>query len=1033
MDFRLLGPLEVWRDGERVPLGAPKQQAVLAVLLLHVGEVVSTDRLIDELWGERAPLTAVKSLQVYISGLRKAIGAELLQTRARGYVLEVEPDQVDLTRFERLLELGRELLGAGDARDAAATLRDALGLWRGQALGEFADEPFAQSEIVRLAELRVAALEERVEADLALGRHADLVSELEALSREHPLRERVQCHLMLALYRSGRQAEALAVSQHARTTLDDELGLEPGRMLQDLERSILRQDPELESPVSRRRRAVVGGRRRAPLVIAAGAALVLVAAAAAAIVELTGSTRAALVSVAPNSVAAIDAATNRIVAAVPVGTTPSSIAVAEGAVWVLNADDRTVSKVDAGRTTVEKAFSTGGEPPDLAVGDGAVWVGNGTPASSSQVFGGLVPVALTRIDAGSAAVDGRVRLPRGASGLGGRAPGQHQIAVGGGVVWALGADGSVARIDPRSHRVVTRIPALQAVSLAVDGADLWVATGDHAVVRIDTRSNRVRERVPLATFTLGGIAVGAGAVWVTDPVAGTLWRIDPRPGPVARTIAVGSGAFSVAVGAGAVWVVNGLDATLLRVDPRKNRVVARIPIPGTPREVAVGSGRVWVSVAAGATAAQPATGAPREEIAGALPASICGHVSYGEAGSPQLLIASDLPLQSGPRGSSLPEAQAIAFVLARHRFRAGRFRVGYQSCDDSTTQAGGEDPVKCTANAKLLAGATEVVGVIGPFGSGCASAQIPIANRAPAGPLAMLSLSNSYVGLTRHGVGVPPDHPDGFYPTGVRNYTRLSPTDDYQGAAHALLARDLGARRAFVLQGTVGAPYGEFVAAAFRRAAPALGVRVVGAETWSPSARSYLPLARRIERTQPDAVFLSGVVFDRAGPLVKQLRATLGREVELLAPDGFAVIPELTKTAGSAAHGMYVSILGRPNSALGPAGQRFLAAFALTQADGIVPSYTAAYAAQAAEVLLAAIARSDGTRASVTRELLGTRVKDGILGTFRFDRHGDTTLNPITILRVTGTTTRSPTGLTDQIGSVLERVISPPGRLVHGG
>jgi DNA-binding SARP family transcriptional activator len=218
---------------------------VLAVLLLSAGEVVSTERLIDDLWGEHVPSSARPVLQGYVSNLRKAVGP-LLVTRAPGYVLELQPEQLDLRRFERLLGEGRADLAAGRAETAAATLREALALWRGAALADFAYEPFAQAAVVRLEELRLAAFEERIDADLALGRHASLVGELEALAVEHPLRERVHGQLMLALYRSGRQAEALEAYQRARGALVDGLGIDPGQPLQALERAILQQDPALD-------------------------------------------------------------------------------------------------------------------------------------------------------------------------------------------------------------------------------------------------------------------------------------------------------------------------------------------------------------------------------------------------------------------------------------------------------------------------------------------------------------------------------------------------------------------------------------------------------------------------------------------------------------------------------------------------------------------------------------------------------------------------------------------------------------------
>ena len=241
MDFQLLGPLEVAEQGRTLELGGTKQRSLLAVLLIHANEIVAADRLIAELWGETPPATATKSVQTYVMRLRRELGPERLTTRAPGYVLRVGPDELDLTRFERLR--------------AAGKLREALALWRGPPLADLAYEPFAQTEIARLEELRLAVLEERIDADLAGGRHAELVGELETLVAAEPLRERLRAQLMLALYRSGRQAEALDAYRAARRVLADELGLEPGEPLRRLEQAILEQDPalDLEAPARPRR------------------------------------------------------------------------------------------------------------------------------------------------------------------------------------------------------------------------------------------------------------------------------------------------------------------------------------------------------------------------------------------------------------------------------------------------------------------------------------------------------------------------------------------------------------------------------------------------------------------------------------------------------------------------------------------------------------------------------------------------------------------------------------------------------------
>jgi DNA-binding SARP family transcriptional activator len=245
VEFRILGPLEVWDEGGEVSLGGRRLRALLALLLLHPNEVVSADRLIDELWAEDSPEHAHAALRVNVSRLRKALPHTVIATRSPGYAIRVEPDELDLHRFERLVNEGRNLLARGLATDASNRLRDALSLWRGPALGDFSYESFARAAIARLEEVRLAAVELRIDADLALGRHHELVGELEALVAEQPLRERLRGYLMTALYRSGRQAEAIDAYHDARRILVDELGIDPSPALQELEGSILRQDPAL--------------------------------------------------------------------------------------------------------------------------------------------------------------------------------------------------------------------------------------------------------------------------------------------------------------------------------------------------------------------------------------------------------------------------------------------------------------------------------------------------------------------------------------------------------------------------------------------------------------------------------------------------------------------------------------------------------------------------------------------------------------------------------------------------------------------
>jgi YVTN family beta-propeller protein len=574
LEFRLLGHLEVSERGRTLDVGSGKQRALLALLLLRGGEAVSTERLIDALWGESPPESAVNSVHIYVSRLRKALGNGRLETRGHGYALALEPEELDLARFERLLVEGRELLASGRAAPAAETLRSALALWRGPALADFAYEPFAQGEIARLDELRLAALEERVEADLALGRHRELIPELEALVREHRLRERLRAQLMLALYRSGRQAEALEAYQRTRRTLGDELGLEPGRVLQELEHAILRQDAELE--VRGRAPGMLARSARGGILIAVGAAVLLVAALAVAGIELTGGDSPRLRSASANSIAAIDVASNRLVADVPVGNGPTSIAVGERSVWVTNAHDRSVSRVDPESGAVIQRIDVGGDPGGIAVGARAVWVANsldGTVSRIDPVTNRLVQTIAVGVTPTALAVDG-------------------------GTLWVTSAEErSVTRIDVARGRVVDRISTdALGRGIAVGGGSVWVTDGSsRSVVRVDARRGRVLDRIGVGNGPTG-IAFGEGSVWVANSLDGTVSRIDAKADVVTATILVGEGPDGIAVGSEAVWVSGEFSEQVARIDPARNLVVERVAIANRPKGLAVSENRVWFAV-----------------------------------------------------------------------------------------------------------------------------------------------------------------------------------------------------------------------------------------------------------------------------------------------------------------------------------------------------------------------------------------------------------------------------------------------------
>jgi branched-chain amino acid transport system substrate-binding protein len=399
----------------------------------------------------------------------------------------------------------------------------------------------------------------------------------------------------------------------------------------------------------------------------------------------------------------------------------------------------------------------------------------------------------------------------------------------------------------------------------------------------------------------------------------------------------------------------------------------------------------------------------------ALPASSCSDIYYEGEGDPDFIIASDLPLQGSGRTQTVQMTEAIKFILKQRDFKAGDTKIGYQSCDDSTAQQGKWASEKCSANANAYAQNKSVIGVIGTFNSGCAEIVIPVLNRAPDGPVGMVSPANTYVGLTHTGPGTAAGEPDKYYPTGTRNYIRLVAADDFQGAADAVLTQELGLKNVYILNDKEA--YGQGVATNFRNAATELGIGIAGFSAWNGKASSYTGLATRIKQSGADAVFMGGLICENGGKLIKDLRSVLGDGVTFITPDGFTPISAVVDGAGTAAEDVYVSIAGQPNENLGPTGKKFVKDFGATQTGGQVDPYSA-YAAQSADVLLTAIENSDGTRADVAAKLFETKVSDGILGSFEINQNGDTNSNPVTMYLIKGGK------------QTTYKVITPPAELV---
>jgi YVTN family beta-propeller protein len=567
----VLGPLEVLRAGRAVPLGGPRQRAVLALLLVEANRFVSMDRLAEDLWGGRPPVGWANTLQTYVFHLRQALEPDrppgaaggVLVTSGRGYLLRVNREHLDASLFQDGFTAGRAALEAGRYAEAAATLGRALELWRGPVLADLADYAFTRPEAARLEELRLAALEARIDADLALGRHDALTAELEQLAGEHPLRERLHGQLMLALYRCGRQAEALAAYRRARDLLTGELGIDPAEPLQRLHASVLAHDPALdwrpgsqapilapapgaaaakpaspppEGPGPRSveaREGLVRGPSHARRLLVLGAALAVVAVAA--IVGVARPWAVQQASLPASSVGLIDSGGGRVGAPVTIGS-PAGLAYGGGSVWAVDSTDGTLFRINPATHAVVAPIPVGFEPTAVTITRGGnVWVANS-------------------------------------------------------------GDGTVSRINAAANKVVDTITVGNVpVAIASGPSGVWVANrADGTVYRIDPGTGLVtmKKQVGLAP---DGIAVGRNAVWVANGGDGTVSRIDPRTGDVSGPSHVGAGPEGIAVTPTAVWVANSLDLTVSRLDPATGTVTGTIPVGDGPHAIAASKDAVWVS------------------------------------------------------------------------------------------------------------------------------------------------------------------------------------------------------------------------------------------------------------------------------------------------------------------------------------------------------------------------------------------------------------------------------------------------------
>ena len=547
----MLGPLEALGPAGPVTLGRGKQRLLLSVLVLHAGELVSRRAIIDALWPEEPPPSAAQTVESYVSRLRAALrsaGAEgeIIASAPGGYRLVRDGHRIDCDAFTEIARQARDALAHGDAAMASDRAREAAQLWRGPALAGIADEPAVRADAAALEEKRLATFETGAEAMLELGRHVDTIPGLRVEAERHPERERVHELLMLAMYRDGRQIEALEVYRAVRTRLDEELGLEPGPALRQLQERVLHQDPSLDM------RPQNGTVVREP------------AASATRSTRKLGLARAGHVALA----AALVAGLTMLVALVAGERGRAGAQSATLRVAALGVFDSTSGRARA-------ALALAGIPTAVASGLGSEWVtsyDNGT---------------LERIDAGDVAVTQTVHLAVGAAGL----------AVAAGDVWVADSlQNTLTRVDASSNEIVQQIPVgSDPVGVAAGAGAVWVANrGDGTVSRIDPLTGGV-----LSVTGVGpepsALAVGDGAVWVALSGAAAVARLDPSTGKLLQTIPVGTGPSAVAVGGAGVWVANQLDSTVSLINPASTSVVLTRAVTGSPSDLAAAGAGTWVS------------------------------------------------------------------------------------------------------------------------------------------------------------------------------------------------------------------------------------------------------------------------------------------------------------------------------------------------------------------------------------------------------------------------------------------------------
>ena len=576
LEFRVLGPLEASGPSGPVSLGRGKQRLLLAVLVLQAGETVSRNAIIDALWPEQPPPTATHTLESYASRLRAALRAagaepEVIESHPAGYRLRRAGNVFDSDVFTERARAARQALEHGDARAASDLAHDALAGWRGPALAGLEDEQGVRGAAAALEDGRLEVLEIRAEAELALGHHARAVAELRASASDHPARERLHELLMLALYRAGRQADALEVYRRVCIDLDRRLGLEPRPTLRELQAKVLRHDPTLDFPdraglasdskagATAATRPRPSRRRRLAVLIGLAAPLAATLAVAGFLLAddgtVSGATQQGLHEPALGT---FDPSGGRALKAVALGAVPSRIAAGLGAQWATSYDNGTLLRIDPNASTVVQTVRVGHGATGVAVAAGDIWVAD------------ALDNRLTRVDAETNEVVQQIRV--GAS--------PQDLAAGAGTVWVTNAgDGTVTRVDPQTGAVrgSTRVgPSPHGV--AVGHGSVWVAlTGGAAVARLDLRHGRLLQRIHVGTGP-SAIAVGRAGVWVVNTLDSTVSLIDPDTGTVVLTRALSGAATSLAAVEEGVWI--GTDTAKLALLSASGRLrTVSIPSP----------------------------------------------------------------------------------------------------------------------------------------------------------------------------------------------------------------------------------------------------------------------------------------------------------------------------------------------------------------------------------------------------------------------------------------------------------------------